>query len=257
MLCVICSKELTGLQTSVCSRPCSIKHNGDIRREAGKLLKKNMTPEAYAKRVAANKKDRERHRLSRLTPRACAVCGETRLINKGHAKTRQTCSMVCYSYLQLPNGWSKSTDIVSYTPLASKVTKKLRVSFAPKTKGGSFRGGYCRICESSFVSRNLDNFCSQKCRRKYYRMDRRSWIGATRRLAIYKRDNWTCLICYEPVSSADYSHEVYNPDYPSLDHILPRSLGGTHEDSNLRTTHVLCNALRGADDSQIDGLISA
>jgi len=253
MFCVICSKELTGKQTSVCSMSCSAKRTGNIRRESGKLRKDNMTPEAYAKRLLANKKNREKHRSSRLTPRVCAVCGEIRLINKWHVKTRLTCSAVCYSYLQLPNGWSKSTDIVTYAPIA-KVAKNPSGPLVTKTKGGSFRAGYCRICERSFVSQNLDNFCSQKCRRKYYRMGRHSWIAPTKRLAIYKRDNWTCLICYEPVSRADYSHEVYNPQYPSLDHIVPRSLGGTHEDSNLRTTHVLCNALRGADVSELDGL---
>ena len=155
MTCVICSKKLTGRQTSVCSRTCSIKHNGNKRREAGKLRKENMTPEAYAKRVLVNKKDREKHRLSRLALRVCAVCGETRWINKTHAKTRLTCSAVCYSYLQLPNGWSKSTDMVTYTKSAEVAKKPVSLTKPRviKPQGPWFRAGYCRICACAFVSK--------------------------------------------------------------------------------------------------------
>jgi 5-methylcytosine-specific restriction endonuclease McrA len=50
---------------------------------------------------------------------------------------------------------------------------------------------------------------------------------------------------------ANYSSDAYNPFYPSLDHILPRSLGGTHDSSNLRTAHLHCNSMRGADTSDL------
>lgn len=55
------------------------------------------------------------------------------------------------------------------------------------------------------------------------------------REAIFERDNWVCGICGKPVDRAD----------ASLDHIVPLSLGGTHEPGNLRLAHLLCNSRRG------------
>lgn len=72
---------------------------------------------------------------------------------------------------------------------------------------------------------------------------RGTWIEPKRRLQIYERDNWTCAICDEPI---DREAPVNEGRAPSLDHIVPRSLGGGHESSNLRTAHRDCNAGRGA-----------
>lgn len=70
------------------------------------------------------------------------------------------------------------------------------------------------------------------------------WISRERRLAIYERDGWECGICSGLVDrDADPQR---SDDAPSLDHILPRSLGGGDEDSNLRCAHRGCNARRGA-----------
>jgi len=57
------------------------------------------------------------------------------------------------------------------------------------------------------------------------------WIRAEKRLAIYARDAHACVYCG---SAANLS----------LDHIVPRELGGTHEASNLVTACVRCNSAR-------------
>jgi len=228
MTCVICSKKLTGRQTSVCSRTCSIKHNGNKRREAGKLRKENMTPEAYARKSAAGKRDSDKHRLSRLALRVCAVCGETRWINKGHAKTR----LKCHKCVNL----SGCKDIAIRTPPRHYIPKIIKGSVI------YFQG--CKQCGTQFLTQHSPGkYCSSAC--KQHVKPSGKWITKSKRLALYKRDAWTCLICYKPVSTDTYSSSTYNPDYPSLDHIIPRSLGGSNQDSNLRTTHVHCNAVRG------------
>ncbi|RTL65918.1 MAG: hypothetical protein EKK42_20445 [Pseudonocardiaceae bacterium] len=38
----------------------------------------------------------------------------------------------------------------------------------------------------------------------------------------------------------------WSPEYASLDHIVPQSCGGTHDENNLRTAHHICNSLRNA-----------
>ena len=53
------------------------------------------------------------------------------------------------------------------------------------------------------------------------------------RLRILERDGYRCMICGQ--SGAD-----------SVDHIVPRVMGGSHADSNLRAAHFRCNSRRGA-----------
>lgn len=55
------------------------------------------------------------------------------------------------------------------------------------------------------------------------------------REAIFERDGWLCGICGEQVER----------HHASLDHIVPISLGGAHEPSNVRLAHSLCNSRRG------------
>lgn len=62
------------------------------------------------------------------------------------------------------------------------------------------------------------------------------WASRSKRQRIAVRDEWTCWLCGDGVTKSDWS----------LDHVLPRALGGTHDDANLRLAHRLCNSLRGA-----------
>lgn len=69
-----------------------------------------------------------------------------------------------------------------------------------------------------------------------------SWIPMPTRRTIYARDDWTCQICLEDVD-ADLvgTRSAWRP---SIDHILPRSKGGSDEPSNLRLAHLWCNSVR-------------
>ena len=57
-----------------------------------------------------------------------------------------------------------------------------------------------------------------------------------------------CIYCKEPIL-ADYSNEaVYGHNHPkrlSLEHLVPRSRGGTDSIENLRPCHLGCNSHRG------------
>lgn len=75
-----------------------------------------------------------------------------------------------------------------------------------------------------------------------------TWIMPQRRLSIYERDEWMCGICGDLV---DRDAPPGANMAPSLDHILPRSLGGGHESENLRTAHKVCNSRRGADVKEV------
>lgn len=67
-------------------------------------------------------------------------------------------------------------------------------------------------------------------------------ISAAERLAIYERDNWCCSLCGGDV---DPDAPVNSTWDATLDHVIPKSLGGLDDPTNLRLAHRRCNAVRG------------
>lgn len=65
------------------------------------------------------------------------------------------------------------------------------------------------------------------------------WIRAERRLALYLRDGLACVYCGLDLRDAA-------PADVTLDHLLPRSAGGTNDATNLVTACRSCNSARGA-----------
>lgn len=59
---------------------------------------------------------------------------------------------------------------------------------------------------------------------------------------VFERDGWICLICLLPT---DRTAVWPDPNMPSLDHVVPLSLGGEHSRANTRCTHLGCNVKRG------------
>jgi 5-methylcytosine-specific restriction endonuclease McrA len=74
-----------------------------------------------------------------------------------------------------------------------------------------------------------------------------SWRRHRRRLLtkLMCRDGTDCTICKEPLDRR--LHDVDDPMYITLDHIVPRSHGGGDDYSNLRLAHKTCNEQRGND----------
>jgi 5-methylcytosine-specific restriction endonuclease McrA len=64
------------------------------------------------------------------------------------------------------------------------------------------------------------------------------WITRERRLAIYIRDGFACVYCQSDLRDAQ-------PESITLDHITPRSKGGTNHGTNLVTACHNCNSTRG------------
>lgn len=74
------------------------------------------------------------------------------------------------------------------------------------------------------------------------------WIRVTKREAIYRRDGWTCVYCGARYLHADAAVKpgVRYVAKLTLDHIVPRELGGTNLASNLVTACFRCNSARQA-----------
>jgi hypothetical protein len=64
------------------------------------------------------------------------------------------------------------------------------------------------------------------------------WIRTSTRRRVYERDGWRCVWC-----KADL--QFINPFDRTLDHVLPRSKGGSNKTHNLVTCCRSCNDDRG------------
>lgn len=64
------------------------------------------------------------------------------------------------------------------------------------------------------------------------------WIDRADRLTIYERDGWSCYLCGDLLS---LDTDPNAPKGLTLDHVFPRSLGGTHAPDNLKTCCRECN----------------
>jgi 5-methylcytosine-specific restriction endonuclease McrA len=104
--------------------------------------------------------------------------------------------------------------------------------------------GACWSCGRDFVSHRIAKFCSQKCMKREIRFNRRAAMRGCkvtpgRRHAVYERDNWICQLCMLPVNR----NAVFpDPDYPTIDHVIPIKHHGAHAPENWQTAHFMCNS---------------
>ena len=142
--------------------------------------------------------------------------------------------------------------------------KRLKEKKVPKT---------CSHCGRVFYSEyETKKYCSDECSRKAqharrhmrdkeqkrsnnHRKRARKY-GATYTPGItlkklYERDSGICHICGEQCSWDSKEYGTCGPDYPSIDHVVPLSKGGSHTWENVKLAHHLCN---GAKSDNVEGV---
>lgn len=63
---------------------------------------------------------------------------------------------------------------------------------------------------------------------------------------VMKRDGGICKLCGKPVDITDRNGKGIGNKYPTVDHIIPISKGGSHTWQNVQLTHMICNARKYA-----------
>ena len=113
----------------------------------------------------------------------------------------------------------------------------------------------CIYCGKKFMSNSNKKYCSKECMKRsndYHKSSRRrekirsngnyDWSISIPKLI--KRDK-VCKICGKPVDIHDKVNAkgtvMVGGNYPSVDHIIPVSKGGTHTWDNVQLAHVSCN----------------
>lgn len=190
-------------------------------------------PRGRPRKFCLTCRPRKRALVEKVAEQVCVVCGKCSNARycsescKWIATPRVPCGD-CGS----PTGWKISQKVGVPRCLACR---RRNPPVRPKPQPQRWLCGRCGVeCERPAMKGQRPRYCSE-CRI-------RDWITPTRRLAVYERDAWTCWLCEEPVDrDLIGSRSIWRP---SLDHVTPRSAGGSNSESNLRLAHMWCNCVR-------------
>lgn len=189
---------------------------------------------------------------------ACSVCGTpVEKVGSTGTKRRPVCSQRCRYYLTWERWPEDGKELVGPVPRRWEPRTQPLVKSRPSVR---FTSGQCQQCGCWFLDycegsrRRPGRYCTERCKRRYrnkHDTHRGFWVTDQSRSAIYQRDQATCQLCFDPVDlNLNYSDEWS----ATLDHIVPRSLGGSNRSENLRLAHRWCNTVRGVHD--IHGLFT-
>lgn len=186
----------------------------------------------------------------RSPERVCEVCGSLFRQRLNHGNVPRFCSREC-AY----EGRRRGLVILP------KQAKK-----PPKAPQSRVYFPTCKMCRRLFCARSSRaRYCSDECRYRVQSEIARQrgnglyaaateYVDGQYRGANYRkgllaylveRDGDRCGICRRKVNIALKSGTRGSRRGPSVDHIVPRSLGGTDDLANLRLTHWGCNQKRG------------
>lgn len=119
-----------------------------------------------------------------------------------------------------------------------------RERYVPKPKTER----YCAWCSAAFLTHSptRSRYCGAACANRAERHRRARGAGKWKRSElqyrrIAARDGWRCQLCGERV---DGRVKYPSPLQGTLDHIVPRSRGGSDDDVNLQLAHHACNSMK-------------
>lgn len=218
--------------------------------------------------------------MSNVTEQSCARCGALFVRSLRQRHKREWCSDACRVWLSRNGPWVARPCAVcgSLLPRKSRPDRVYcsdtcrfrcgasaeatcagcRAEFVPNSPEQRFCSAACgsrygarRVperpcaeCGEVFAPRDRrGRYCSKRCWRRVN--DRQRWAAgkrtnqAKKRLRkVAERDGWRCHLCGQRVSDRPWSGQ---PDDATVDHLVPRSEGGSDKLSNLALAHNRCN----------------
>lgn len=235
-ICIICGKEFKPKRNDsrICSKECLKNFSS----------KKHLLPKELECVVCGNK-----FRPKTAYQKACCrECGDKlRLHNYTLREKKPKPLYISKKQLYKKTCIVCNKEFETYSKkqiCCSKECLSLRHKKPPKQYDN-----ICVWCGNTFKSKRVAKFCSRSCMMKSRDANilhhRPYKINNSKQNRIYRnkigeRDNWICNICGIFV---DKSLKYPNPMSASLDHIIPLSKGGTHDENNVHISHLKCNCV--------------
>ena len=128
--------------------------------------------------------------------------------------------------------------------------------------------GKCIHCDIVFSSKRIRRTCSNKCSERHSnrlkdhrKRSRYKDVGFDKTISLKKLiqiDENVCYLCGVECDSNDYTTDdrgsfIVGKTYPSIEHVIPVSKGGSHTWDNVRLAHHYCNTIKR--DTEINGNI--
>jgi len=105
----------------------------------------------------------------------------------------------------------------------------------------------CPTCREFFIGNRT--YCSNKCQQQNHWHMKDGYRNLFPLEEVYERDGGVCYLCGQPCDWDDFIVKdgviVYGNNYPSRDHVVPKSQGGKNEWQNIRLAHRGCNSRKG------------
>lgn len=140
-----------------------------------------------------------------------------------------------------------------YAKKSAEITKRRREENLSKERE-------CLNCGEFFRSEKNQRMCSKECSDKYKNRlkeyKRRKRVLENGRVdksitleRLIKRDENVCYLCGSECDKEDYKlneegYFITGFNYPSVEHVIPISKGGTHTWDNVKLAHYYCNILK-------------
>ena len=172
-------------------------------------------------------------RTTRKTPArklgVCAYCNKLYTYD-GRLVTRKYCGKVCCHKAQ------KAKQRTTTDPTNCLVCNKV----LPARTSSAVRIYCSKVCYDKSPATRA-RYARKQGRRRAIKFN--AFVSDVDRFAIYERDGWRCQICKLKVNPR---YTGTHPKGPSLDHIIPLAVGGTHQPSNVQLAHFGCNARKSS-----------
>lgn len=209
---------------------CKRRYANEQQREWQRRYKAENGRPYVALRYAEQRRAYSNAYVAERVSAECTVCGETFSRRRGELYDTRSASVcdsgLCRSF-RIHKRWPSSPIPYTHAVFATELPTDHPV-----------RVNLCSGCGNTFVR----TYPTQvRCRRGCGRGG--PWFSPTLRLFVYSRDSWQCQLCGEQIDTDLLgANSLWSP---SLDHIVPRSKGGSHDVENLQAAHLICNSRKG------------
>jgi 5-methylcytosine-specific restriction endonuclease McrA len=214
--CKKCVSNGRHLPVQCVCKECGVEFKGERKSNGGRVFCSRRCAQIFNQRPR------------RLSEQICGVCGI-----KFHPRSRKShcCSSICGAKY---NGALQRV----YWPTCLWCKKP----FIPKK---SDRILFCgKDCYISFVKEKGKPPAKNRmvnCGDRHFYRQAGSRIPLATRAAVFDRDRYICKLCGKPTLK---SKNTPHHRAPTIDHIIPKSKGGSDDERNLQTACFKCNSLK-------------